>query len=388
MHAYGMGGTVRTVFNLAGYLSRDHEVEIVSQVRERDQPFFALPPGVTLTALDDRTHAGSPAWAWRVLRDQLATMPSVLVHEADNTFERCSLWTDVQMVRRFRAQRGGILITTRPSLNLLAAELAAPEVITIGQAHLEYNGHNPELRRAMPAVYRRLDALTVLTRGDLEDWCRALAGSRTRIVHMPNMLTPLSGGLADPSSRVVVSVGRLTGPKGFDLAIRAFEEVVRQHPDWTLRIYGSGGQSKRLRHMVLARGLYNNVLLMGRAERVGEELAKASVFVLSSRSEGFGMVIIEAMSKGLAVVSFDCPRGPREIIDHGADGLLVPNGDVDALARALSQLVEDEHERRRLASGALQKAGRYEADVLGRDWDELIAALLAERSPAWSGSAK
>jgi len=386
MHAYGMGGTIRTVFNQAAYLSRDHDVEIISQVRERTEPFFAVPPGVTLAPLDDRTEAGRPTWPLRVIRDRLARRPSLLVHPADPTFARCTLWTDVQLVRRLRAQRGGVLMATRASLNVLMAQLAAPEVITVGQVHLQYSGHAAALLKDLPNHYRHLDALTTLTRSDEEAWSAALAGSSTHLVQIPNSITPMTGGLSDPSSRVVVTVGRLTGGKRYDLAIRAFEEVVRAHPDWTLRIYGSGQQSQRLRQMVLDRRLYNNVLLMGRAERVGEELAKGSIFVLSSRSEGFPMVVLEAMSKGLAVVSTDC-GGPSEIIDSGKDGLLVPNGDADALAQALLGLVEREDERRRLGEGALQKAAQYDAAVVGRSWDRLFAHLLAERSPSWWSTA-
>jgi glycosyltransferase involved in cell wall biosynthesis len=383
VHGYGMGGTVRTVFNQAAHLCRDHEVEIVSQFRERQAPFFLLPPGVTLTPLDDRTDAGRPRWPLRLVRDRLARLPSLLVHEADVSFARCTLWTDVQLVRRLRAQRGGILMTTRPSLNLIAAQVAAPEVLTIGQEHMNFHQHRPVLAEALHREYPHLDALTVLTHGDLEDYSRLLAGSRTRVVRIPNSLSPLTGGRADPTAKVVVAAGRLTRQKGFDLLIPAFEQVVREHPDWSLRIYGSGPHGKRLRRAILERGLYNNVLLMGRAPRMGDELAKASIYVLSSRFEGFGMVIIEAMSKGLAVVSFDCPRGPGDLITHGENGLLVPNGDVDALARGMLELIEDEDERRRLGAAALQVAGRYDPELIGREWEGLFDRLLTERSPSW-----
>jgi len=203
------------------------------------------------------------------------------------------------------------------------------------------------------------------------------------VVRIPNSVSPLTGGPADPSRKVVVAAGRLTRQKGFDLLIPAFEQVVRRHPDWTLRIYGSGPHRQRLRRMILERGLYNNVLLMGRAQRMGDELAKGSIYVLSSRFEVFAMVIIEAMSKGLAVVAFDCPRGPSDLITHGEDGLLVPNGDVDALARGLLQVVEDEGARRRLGAAAVHTAGRYGAEVVGRQWDEFLQDLLDERSPSW-----
>ncbi len=383
LHAYGMGGTVRTVFNQAAYLSRDYDVEVVSQLRIRKAPFFTPPPGVRLTPLDDRTKAGRPRWPLRWVRDRLRSTGSSLVHEDDGSIARCSLWTDVQLVRRLRAQRGGIVMATRPSLNLLLAQLAAPGVITVGQEHMNFHQKRPGLARDLHRRYRRLDALTVLTHGDLEDYSTVLAGSGTSIVRIPNAVSPLTGGPADPSSPVVIAAGRLTNQKGFDRLVPAFEQVVRKHPDWTLRIYGSGQHGPRLRRMILDAGLHDHVFLMGQADRMGEELARGSIYVLSSRFEGLPMVLLEAMSKGLAVVSFDCPRGPADLITHGENGLLVPEGDVDALARGLLDLVEDEDARRRLGAAAVTTAAGYDADAVGRQWNDLLDRLLSERSPSW-----
>jgi len=112
---------------------------------------------------------------------------------------------------------------------------------------------------------------------------------------------------------------------------------------------------------------------------MGRVLAGGSIFVLSSRTEGFGMVIIEAMSKGLPVISFDCPSGPAEIITHDQDGLLVPNGDVGALARALDELMGDDGARHRLGTAALTTSERYDLDIIGWRWDELIRVLARDR---------
>ena len=383
LHGYGMGGTIRTVINQAAYLSQNYDVEIVSQIRGRRKPFFPLPPAVTMTALDDRTKTGRPRWPLGLIRGRLGRMRSLLIHEDDGSIARCSLWTDIQLVRRLRSQQGGILMATRPSLNLLMAQLAAPGVVTIGQEHMNFDQKRPGLAKELHRWYRRLDALTVLTRGDLEDYSRVLVGSGTRVVRIPNAVTPLTGGAADPSSRVVIAAGRLTNQKGFDRLIPAFEQVVRKHPDWTLRIYGSGPHRRRLQRMIRDRGLYDNILLMGQSSRMGDELAKASVYVMSSRFEGFPMVLLEAMSKGLAVVSFDCPRGPGDLITSGEDGLLVTNGDIDGLAQGLLQLVEDEERRRRLGAAAIRTAGRYDASSVGRQWDELLVGLLVDRAPSW-----
>jgi glycosyltransferase involved in cell wall biosynthesis len=110
-------------------------------------------------------------------------------------------------------------------------------------------------------------------------------------------------------------------------------------------------------------------------------MTEASIFALSSRFEGFPMVLLEAMSVGLPVVSFDCPTGPREIVEDGRNGLLVPEADVDALAAALIRMIEDDELRRRCSKGALETAERYSIEAIGARWDELIEWLSHDRRP-------
>jgi glycosyltransferase involved in cell wall biosynthesis len=156
--------------------------------------------------------------------------------------------------------------------------------------------------------------------------------------------------------------------------------VARRHPDWRLVIYGEGEQRPVLEKLVADHGLGESVSLPGRTDRIGEEFSRAAAFVLSSRREGLPMVILEAMSKGLPVVSFDCPTGPAELITAD-NGILVPDADVDALSRALCDVIEDDELRRRLDRGAVDTAARYDLDVIGRDWAALVDELLAETAP-------
>ena len=301
------------------------------------------------------------------------------IRDRDYAFGASSLWTDVLLTHWLRAQRDGVVVTTRPALNILAADLAPPQVAVVGQEHMNFAAHRSGLATEIRRAYRRLDALVVLTRGDAQDYGAQLAGARTRVARIPNALPPLGQARADLSARCVIAAGRLTRQKGFDLLIPAFARVVERHPEWRLRVYGAGPALRNLRRQVLAAGLYNNVLLMGSTQQLGAELAKASIFALSSRFEGFGMVLIEAMSRGLPVVSFDCPRGPGEIITDGHDGLLVPAEDVDALGTALLRLVESPQERERMGAAALLAAASYDVTTVGCAWRGLLDELLGER---------
>jgi glycosyltransferase involved in cell wall biosynthesis len=364
-HAWGFGGTIRTTLTLTGALARSGapEVEVVSVLRRRERPFFPLPDGVTVHALEDRRAPSRVGWG-RIL----GRLPSLLIHPDDYAYPWCSLWTDVRLLRGLRALRGGALVATRPALNLLAARLAHPSVTVIGQEHLNFGAHRPRLAADIRRHYSRLDALTVLSSDDLRDYGALLGDGVHRI---PNPVDELDGGVSDGTAKVVVAAGRLNTQKGFDLLIDAWRPVAGRHPDWTLRIYGSGPERAALE----ARAAGLPVELRGRTDALGAAMAAGSLFALSSRWEGFGLVLVEAMGKGLPVVSFDCPRGPSDIVSDGEDGLLVPPQDVPGMTAALDALIEDPERRARLAAAARATARRYAPGAVVPHWDALLRDL-------------
>ena len=204
-------------------------------------------------------------------------------------------------------------------------------------------------------------------------------GAPTRLLRIPNGLPRLPEEVADPAAKVVVSAGRLTRQKGYDLLIPAFAQVLEAHPDWELRIFGSGPEQDDLQRRIDELGVGHAVRLMGRTRQMNVELARASVYALSSRYEGFPMVLVEAMGVGLPAVAFDCPRGPADLVAHGTTGLLAPPGDVPALAAALAAVMASEELRRSMSQAARRAALDYCFDAaLGQRWEDALDGLVRE----------
>ncbi|SNT56893.1 Glycosyltransferase involved in cell wall bisynthesis [Actinomadura meyerae] len=374
-NAHGVGGTVRTVFTQANTMvERGHEVDIVTMWRSHDNVPFHLDPRVRLTPLvdgrpgTDHTPPDPAAedTSWHSL------FPGKMSATAESRARVNAL------IEYLRGVHDGILVCTRPTITLIAKHFSDPRLVRVVQEHAHLSWHNPEWRAAIDAAYPDFDALVTLTAADHASYAEAFPGMG-RVERIPNALHSLDVPQSDLSRKVVVSAGRLDRAKGFDHMIRAFAAVAERHPDWTLRIYGSGPEEERLRKMVLDMHLYNHVFMMGPTSELDEALAKASVFAMSSRSEGFGMVLLEALNCGLPAVSFDCPVGPREILTHGEDGLLVPTGDTGALADGLIRVIEDAGLRAGLAAGARKTAARYGPDVIGDQWERLFAELVAAK---------
>ena len=374
LSAWGMGGTIRAAHNLAGHLAaRGYDVEMISVFRLRDEPWFgSFPPGVKVTALDDHRKGAYPRLV-RPLRDLLRTRKSLWGARDDFAGEWFTLWADVQLARRLR-RRTGFLVSTRPGLNLQIAGLAPPGTIRVGLEQMNLSAWSDQLQRKMAESYPRLDALVALTSGDIEEYDRLLSG-RVRLDRIPNTVHAMGGPQADLDSRTILAAGRLVPQKGFDYLIKAFAEVHAQHPEWKLRICGKGRLQEKLQGMIDTHDVGDVVTLAGPSDDIPGEMAASSIYVLSSRFEGFPLVLIEAMSKGMAVVSFDCPTGPADVIEDHANGLLVPPKDVDALAAAIGEMIGDAELRRRCGGAAAEAAQAYGIDAIGPRWEELFRDL-------------
>ena len=177
--------------------------------------------------------------------------------------------------------------------------------------------------------------------------------------------------MIDYRTKRVIAAGRYVHQKGFDLLLEAWHRIDKSLSDWHLYIFGNENR-KPYQRIVDKYDMNHHVHLMPATPKIVEEFSKSSIFVLSSRFEGFGLVLVEAMSCGLPCVSFDCPYGPRDIITDEEDGLLVENGNIEALAKAIERLMEDEGLRRSMGEKAINNVSRFNQETIMKQWNQLF----------------
>ena len=213
---------------------------------------------------------------------------------------------------------------------------------------------------------KKLDSFIVLTNEDKEKWHEI---SKTEVI--PNPIPNLSPDIGNLKNKKVIAVGRYTYQKGFDLLIEAWRIVIEKHADWTLNIYGSG-ETKAFQEQIIRLGIEKNCKLNGPTSNINEKYEESSILAFSSRFEGFGMVLLEAMSCGLPVVSFACPCGPKDIITDGKNGYLVEPENVKALAERICHLIEHEELRKEMGKAARKRAEDFQDDKIMQKWVDLF----------------
>ena len=220
---------------------------------------------------------------------------------------------------------------------------------------------------------KKLDTLVVLTEKDRDAWTEL-----NNVVVIPDPLSFIPTSVSPLTEKRVVAIARYSHEKGIDLLLKAWAIAENKIDDWRLDVYGDGDRTayeQLIDELSIDRA---RCQLHGRTNNVEQEYVNSSLFVLSSRFEGFGMVITEAMACGLPVVSFDCPWGPRSIISNHEDGLLVENGDVAALAEGLSFLMNDNSLRQSMHNAGLRNVQRFNINQIAEQWKSLFESIDIE----------
>lgn len=218
---------------------------------------------------------------------------------------------------------------------------------------------------------KKVDRFVVLTEEDANSW-----NNISNISIIPNALSFFPQNSVPSINKKIITVGRLEVEKGYDNLYRIWRPIAEKHPDWRLEVIGAGTEEEEIRKQLHEAGLSEVVIIRQPTPFIEKELLEASVYLMTSRHEGFPMVLIEAMACGLPVVSFRCPCGPADIIKDGEDGYLIPLGDIQHMTEKLNLLIEDEEKRRYMGKNARHNVQRFSQEVVMKQWVELFDGLI------------
>ncbi len=296
----------------------------------------------------------------------------------------------VRNIARIRTLRN-LIRETRPDVALammtnanVVLSLACrglPDVLAVGSER-NYPGHvrlNPIWSMLRRFRYAGLHAVVVQT-SECAAWILRHTRARQAPV-IPNSATwPLPvhspavapDSVCRPGRRILLCAGRLVGQKNFAFLIDVFGRLAARHPDWDLVILGKGPLHDALRSQVDAAGLDGRVFLPGLVGNLGAWYARSDLYVMTSRFEGFPNTLVEALAHGVPVISLDCDTGPRDIIRHGTDGLLIPMNDAQALHDGMNSVMGDDALRRKLAGRAAEARERFSIERVAGMWEALF----------------
>ncbi|MBV6623981.1 MAG: glycosyltransferase family 4 protein [Rivularia sp. (in: Bacteria)] len=358
------GGAERVLILLAqGFLNKGYQVTIIT-LSTKDDDFYTIPAGA------DRMALGILGYSSNVF--------SALLNNLSHLFKIrkavCSTKPDVVISFATETNALTILSLVKTGIPVLGTEHCDPNLMSYGRIWETLRNFSYPLAAKIVSVSQGVD--------NGFDW---LSPAKRAIIYNPFLKIEASSITTELPLKVnsakkwVVSMGRLTYQKGFDILIPAFAKVAKKHPDWQLIILGKGELRYELEKLVEDLNLTDKVILPGVVKNPFPILKKAELFVMASRFEGFPMSHGEAMACGCPVISTDCPSGPREIIRHGVDGILVPTQEMNILAEAMDNLMSNKQERMRLASRATEVTDRFSLDKVMDSWDKLFTEVVIDK---------
>ena len=367
---YNPGGMERVLLNKVVWFREhtDWEIVIVTTDQKNRPTFYPFPDGVKMVDLgvnysDDNGKGFFAKFCGFIKRRQIhKRLLNRLLREENPDIVDCFYPGECSFV---------------PSL-----KDGSKKVMELHQSKLFYHQYNrsglmglaDKIRAKMDErLVRKFDSFVVLTEEDAAMW-----GDVPNIKVIPNAAKFIAEGYSNCNEKRVIAVGRLDYQKSFDRLIEAWALVqqTNKYNDWSLDIFGQGEWRDMLQQMIDERGLQDRVTLNKPTKDIAKEYVRSSMLVMSSHYEGFPMVMIEAMACGLPVVTFDYKCGPRDIIDHEINGLLVKDGDIEGLAQALMRLMDDDELRQKMGENARLVVDRYSEEKVMSKWLELYSKIL------------
>lgn len=368
---FGIGGTVRTSSILASELTkRNYPVEIISLKKNTGKPKLYLHPKIKINAINSNAITRKDTGFYPFLRRSLLKIRKSKVFANDeDLYCNINFLIDKELINELDKIDKGIVIGTIPSLNRLISHKfhLNKNIVTVGQEHKGFNDHTIKIQKIIARYYRDLDFLTILTEKNRKTYERF--NSNVHVLGNATYNVPYKAAL---DTKKLIFLGRLVPQKGVDLLIDALHEqqFFSRYPDYIIELFGQGRLKSKIQRKLRKYGLSSSVILKDAVTNIYPNLLDSEIMLIPSRYEPFGMVLIEAMSCGLPIVSFNT-EGPTEIIKD--NGILVGMGDKKGFIKAVETILENQQLKKRMGQRSKEIFNeKYAVDKFIDYWEKNI----------------
>lgn len=364
----GYGGIEKSIVALANLLVNDYEVEIISSYKLLDEPAFDLNPAVKVKYLITKFKPNREAWKRSVKK----LRPISFAKESFNSVMTLALRRST-MIRAIEDCHSDIIISTRDLFNSWLGTYGRKSCYKIGWEHNHYHGDMSYADKVTKSA-RNLDALVLVSDSLRRFYKKQLADTKCHCVYIPNILDDVPDQLSKLNEKRLISVGRLSREKGYEDLLDVFKLIHQEEPSWRLDIIGDGAQKNLLGDRIFNEGLKECVTLHGFQDKtfINNLLSQSSIYLMTSVTESFGIVLIEAMSYGLPCVAFDSAEGATELIQDGVNGYLISYRNKEEYAKKVVELIRNKKLRTKLGSAGRKTSLNYTGDKVKRDWIKLL----------------
>ncbi len=361
----GYGGIENAIASLSNLLAQKYEVEIISTYKLYSEPVFHIDDKVKITYLMENVKPNKKELKYYFSNKNY----SMFIKECFKSIKVVRLKKKL-MTEAIKKLDTDVVITTRTIHNEWVSKYANGNYKKIAWEHNHHNNDEKYVSKLVKSC-RNVNYLVSVSK-ELASFYEGYLGKKS--VYIPNCLDNVPNKLSKLEEKNIIAVGRLSEEKGFDDLLRLFKKISTKHGDWKLNIIGDGMERNNLLELAKELKLGDKVVFHGYQSKdfINEMLINSSLYVMTSRTESFGLVLIEAMSYGVPCVAYDSAQGAKEIIDDGKNGFLVKDRKEEEMLNKINELINDEKLRKRLGKNARSKAKEYDGEIILDKWMKLI----------------
>ena len=364
----GYGGIEKSVVSLANMLCDNYKVEIACCYKLYNEPAFSLDKRVKVKYLLKDLKPNRDEFKTALKKKNIINILKEGLKSIKVLYERKS-----RMVEYIQNTKADVIISTRVIFNEWLGEHGKKNTLKIGWEHNHYHNDFKYARSVVRSAYN-LDYFVLVSNALKEYYEKKLIKSKCKCLYIPNTIDKMPSRKSMLEEKRLICIGRLSEEKGHMDLLKIFALLIKDFPEWQLDIIGDGNEKDKLESFIKKHSLSEKVILHGFRDKdyINKMLQKSSIYIMTSYTESFGIVLIEAMSHGVPCIAFDSAEGAKELIDSGMNGYLIKHRSFSAMIKKLSDLIEQRDARLKLGEAARKKAKQYTAEIVKEDWINLI----------------